>query len=146
LPGTPITLTFSKPVSQALGSSRPPVSPVTPGTWHSVNSHTIVFRPESYGYGLGAKVNIGLPSGVRLVGAPTGGSGTWHVPAGSTTRLQQLLSMLGYLPFDFKYAHHGVPRTPQAQQAAAIKPPPGSFDWRYGNVPGALHSLWQAGT
>ena len=100
-PNTPITLTFSKPVDQALGSARPPVLPITPGTWHTVNSHTISFQPEGYGYGLGAKVTIGLPNGVRLVGAPSS-SGTWTVPPGSTLRLQQLLAKLGYLPLRYE--------------------------------------------
>ena len=141
LPGTPITLTFSKPVARALGSSRPPVSPITPGTWHPVNAHTIVFRPMGYGYGLGQTVTVGLPSGVRLVG----GLPRWTVPNGSTARLQQLLALLGYLPLDFHYKGRGVARTAQAEEAAAIRPPSGTFVWRYGNVPAALHSMWAPG-
>ena len=61
-PQTPISLTFSKPVSEALGTGRPPVSPTTQGVWHQISAHTIVFRPEGYGYGLGAKVD-GRPAG-----------------------------------------------------------------------------------
>src|SRR5436305_1436938 len=83
-PLTPIALTFSQPVSQALGHSMPPVSPTTQGTWHLQDSHTIVFRPEGFGYGLGAHVGIGLPAGVRLVGGQTGTavSASWTVPPG----------------------------------------------------------------
>jgi peptidoglycan hydrolase-like protein with peptidoglycan-binding domain len=139
---TPITLTFNKPVSQALGGHpSPPVSPNTQGVWHQLNSHTIVFRPEGYGYGLGAKVNIGLPSGVRVVG----GAPSWTVPAGSTVRLQQVLGLLGYLPLHFNYQGSGVALTPQAQEAAAVHPPAGSFSWRFGNVPSALRSEWAPG-
>src|SRR5207237_10490702 len=97
-PTTPITLTFSQTVSQAVVTSMPPVSPITPGTWHQLNSHTIVFRPEGYGYALGAHVTVGLPAGVKLVGGQANGSsdsGSWTVPAGSTLRLQQLLAGLG---------------------------------------------------
>jgi peptidoglycan hydrolase-like protein with peptidoglycan-binding domain len=147
-PDTPITLTFSKTVSAALGSSMPPVSPVTSGTWHQVNNHTIVFRPEGYGYGLGSRVTVGLPVAVKLVGGQTGGSsdyGAWSVPPGSTLRLQQLLATLGYLPLNFN-SHRAVPSTPQAQESAAINPPAGSFNWRYPNVPPALHGMWQADT
>jgi lipoprotein-anchoring transpeptidase ErfK/SrfK len=143
-PSTPITLTFSKPVRQALGSSMPPVNPITPGTWHELNAHAIVFRPEGYGYGLGAKVNIPLPGGVQLAGAANPTTGTWTVPAGSTLRLQQLLSGLGYLPLQFNGAP--VRETPAAQEAAAVNPPHGSFTWRYGNVPSALSAMWQPGT
>jgi hypothetical protein len=128
---TPITLTFSRPVRQVLGSDRPPVSPTTAGVWHSVNARTIVFRPTGYGYGLGAKVKVSLPSTVYLVGATqiasaadAGSSaqtttvgttakgsgsasrahsvvGSWNVPEPSTQALQELLSELGYLPVNF---------------------------------------------
>jgi len=147
-PDTPISLTFSKTISAALGTSMPPVSPITKGTWHQVNSHTIVFRPEGYGYGLGAHVTVGLPAGVKLIGGQASGSsdsGSWSVPAGSTLRLQQLLAGLGYLPLRFD-SHSPVPPTPQGQVNAAINPPSGDFSWRYGNVPSALHSMWQPGT
>jgi len=147
-PATPISLTFSKPVSAALGSARPPVSPITAGSWQQVSTHTIVFRPSGYGYGLGATVKIGLPAGVRLIGGQAGGAaeaGTWTVPAGSTLRLQQLLATLGYLPLRFSSAT-SVASTPQAQEAAAIHPPAGAFDWRYGNVPSALRGFWAPGS
>jgi peptidoglycan hydrolase-like protein with peptidoglycan-binding domain len=146
--GTPITLTFSKPVSRALGSHLPPVSPATQGTWHSLNSHTIVFRPEGYGYGLGARVNIALPSGVRLVGgqqAATASAGSWTVPGGSPVRVQQILALLGYLPLKFNYAGSGVGLTAQAQEIAAVSPPAGRFSWRYANTPDVLKSFWQVG-
>lgn len=145
---TPITLTFSKSVSQALGTHMPPVSPATQGTWHQLNAHAIVFRPEGYGYGLGAKVSIALPSGVRLVGgqqSADASGATWTVPGGSTTRLQQVLALLGYLPLDFRYAGSGVGLTPRDQEAAAVKPPAGRFTWRYPNTPAALVGFWQVG-
>jgi peptidoglycan hydrolase-like protein with peptidoglycan-binding domain len=147
-PGTPISLTFSKPVSAALGGSRPPVSPATTGAWQQVDSHTIVFRPTGYGYGLGATVRLGLPAGVKLVGGPQSGAaqgGAWTVPAGSTLRLQQLLATLGYLPLRFSSSVR-VTAAPQAQEQAAIRPPAGSFSWRYGNVPAALRGFWAPGT
>jgi peptidoglycan hydrolase-like protein with peptidoglycan-binding domain len=146
-PNTPISLTFSKPVSAALNGKMPPVSPITQGVWHQTGSHTIVFAPQGYGYGLGAHVTVALPAGVRLVGGQASGAselGAWTVPAGSTLRLQQLLASLGYLPLSFKGASVGS--SPQAQENAAIAPPNGSFSWRYGNVPSALRSMWQAGT
>jgi hypothetical protein len=147
--GTPIMLTFSKPIAKTLGSShRPPVSPITQGIWHTVNSHTIIFRPEGYGYGLGAKVAVALPAGVRLIGGARSGSsevGTWTVPAGSTVRLQQMLSQLGYLPLTFHYKGAGVGLTLADQEAAAINPPAGRFSWTYANAPSALRSFWSPG-
>ena len=146
-PHTPITLTFSKTVSQALGKDRPPVYPRTQGTWQELNSHTIVFRPVGYGYGLAAHVKVALPADVRLVGGRPGSSsevGSWTVPPGSTLRLQQLLANLGYLPLNFSGSD--VPSTTAAQEGAAVKPPKGSFSWRYPNTPSALRNMWSPGT
>jgi peptidoglycan hydrolase-like protein with peptidoglycan-binding domain len=146
---TPITLNFSKPVSKVLGTHLPPLSPHTQGGWQRVNSHMIVFRPSGYGYGLGAKVQIALPSGVRLIGGRAGSSssgGTWSVPGGSITRLQQILALLHYLPLNFKYQGSGVQQTATAEEQAAIKPPAGSFSWRYANTPAALKGFWAPGS
>lgn len=144
-PTTPITLTFSKSISAALGTSRPPVSPITAGSWRQVGDHTLVFHPTGFGYGLGATVKIGLPAGVRLVGGGSDGAGTWSVGPGSTLRLQQLLATLGYLPLTFK-STTTVGQTPGAQEQAAINPPAGSFAWRWTNIPSALRAVWQPGT
>jgi hypothetical protein len=146
-PTTPIAFTFSKTVSQALGNRLPPIPPNTQGSWHQTGSHSLVFQPTGYGYGLGATVKIALPSQVRLVGGvdpPAAEVGTWKVPAGSTLRLQQLLSNLGYLPLDFNGSSVGS--TVGAQEAAAVKPPSGTFSWRYSNTPSNLRNMWQAGT
>jgi len=145
---TAIRLTFSKPVAKALAGHMPPVSPSTQGAWQQTNRHTIVFRPQGYGYGLGAHVTIGLPAGVELVDGSVKGSdpqGSWSVPQGSTLRLQQMLSMLGYLPFKFQYSGAQVASTVAAEEAAAIKPPTGTFQWAYPHVPSSLRSMWQPG-
>ena len=144
-PDTPITLTFNKPVSKALGSHMPPVSPDA-GAWHTVNDHTIRFEPTGYGYGLAAKVQLALPSGVRVLGGQAGSSdntASYRVPGGSIVRLQQLLAQLGYLPLTFKGAD--VPHTNTAQEAAAVDPPKGTFTWKYANTPAALKGFWKAG-
>jgi Putative peptidoglycan binding domain/L,D-transpeptidase catalytic domain len=146
---TPITLTFSKPYRKALGGAMPQVNPTTEGTWHRVNARTIVFRPEGYGYGLGANVSIGLPKDVNLVGSKPVGDptwGTWKVPRGSTTRLQQLLAVLGYLPLRFTYSGSSPGHTIAGQEAAAVKAPAGTFSWRYPNTPSALKNMWAPGT
>ncbi len=146
LPHSKITLTFSKPVQDALGNHRPPVEPITPGTWHTLNSHTIQFQPTGYGYGLGAHVSVALPKDVQLVGGQQAASSVtagWTVPGGSPLRMQQLLAELHYLPLNFNGNHVGS--TPEAQENAAVKPPPGSFTWRYPNVPSGLRSEWKPG-
>jgi lipoprotein-anchoring transpeptidase ErfK/SrfK len=148
-PNTRITLTFSKPVSKVLGAKdSPPVAPRTPGTWHTINSHTIQFVPEGYGYGLGADVRVSLPEGVNLEGGRVKGSdpvGQWTVPDGSTLALQQLLAQLGYLPLTFTATSgsNDIAQTPAAEEAAIVHPPQGTFNWRYPNTPAQLKSLWQ---
>jgi peptidoglycan hydrolase-like protein with peptidoglycan-binding domain len=42
----------------------------------------------------------------------------------------------------FQYAGKPPASTPQAQLAAAVHPPKGTFSWRYGNTPVALRALW----
>jgi peptidoglycan hydrolase-like protein with peptidoglycan-binding domain len=144
---TPITLTFSKPVSSTLGSHLPTI-PNAQGSWRRLSSNSIAFEPTGYGYGLGAKVQVALPSGVRLVGGQQSASSsgaTWRVPSGSTVRLQQMLALLNYLPLKFNYSGSGVGLTPQDQLTAAVKPPSGNFSWRYSNVPSALRTEWSPG-
>jgi peptidoglycan hydrolase-like protein with peptidoglycan-binding domain len=146
-PTTPIELTFNKPVREALRAGMPPVSPVTQGSWQPINSHTIVFRPKGYGYGLSAAVHIALPSGVQMVGGSSSGSSsgaTWPVPSGSPLRLQELLAELGYLPL--RWSGPTVAPDPASQEAAAVSPPAGHFSWRYPNIPGSLRGFWAAGS
>jgi peptidoglycan hydrolase-like protein with peptidoglycan-binding domain len=144
---TPITLTFNKPVSQALHGSMPDVSPQSQGTWHQLSAHAIQFVPANFGYGLGASVSIGLPGGVHLVGAKRsgGGWGAWTVPQGSTVRLQQLLAVLGYLPLRFRYDGTGPGPNTANQLDAAVDPPKGTFTWRYPNTPSELVNMWEPG-
>jgi lipoprotein-anchoring transpeptidase ErfK/SrfK len=140
-----ITLTFSKPFKQALSNSLPAVTPTGSGTWKTLSSHSIQFVPSGYGYGLGAKVQVAVPAGVHLIGGTGDPVGTWNVPTGSTTRLQQLLAELGYLPVSFHQAGTPVADTLAAQEAAAVKAPTGSFGWRYANTPSALEAQWAVG-
>ena len=148
-PDTKITLTFSKSVRKVLGKDLPPVSPRTAGTWHTLNSHTIQFVPEGYGYGLGANVRVSLPESVDLQGGQARGTdpiGQWTVPDGSTLALQQLLAQLGYLPLTFTPASGGgssdIAPTAAAEETAIVDPPKGTFSWRYPDTPAQLKGLW----
>ena len=146
-PDTRITLTFSRPVGRVLGRDLPPVSPHNAGVWHRLNSHTIQFVPEGYGYGLGANVRISLPESVNLMGGQSVGSdpvGQWTVPVGSTFGLQMLLAQLGYLPVTFTPANGSsqIASSPAAEEAAIVSAPRGSFSWRYPDTPALLKSMW----
>ena len=117
-----------------------------PGT--QIGAHTIQFRPEGFGYGLGASVSIGLPNGVRLVDAKQSGDawGAGRCRRGRRLRLQQLLAVLGYLPLRFHYDGAGPGPSTASQLDAAVKPPAGTFTWRYPNTPSALGNMWAPGT
>ena len=144
-PDTPITLTFSKPIARVFGHHLPTVSPAGAGHWQKISSHAIRFQPAVDGYGLGQKVSIGLPAGVRLAGATQTGSastGTWHVPAGSTVRLNQLLAQLGYLPMKVGYTSARPALTVAAQTAAAVSPPKATVSWDFADTPAGLKSQW----
>ncbi|HEY5195044.1 MAG TPA: L,D-transpeptidase family protein [Solirubrobacteraceae bacterium] len=149
-PYTALRLTFSKPVSDALGSDRPTLSPSTPGHWHETDSHTLVFTPSGFGAPLGSQLHVQLP---REVAVTTGGGDglrttsqiEWTVPAGSTLRLQQLLAEQGYLPVDWQPSGAAVARTPSGEAQAAVEPPSGSFGWRYSDTPHQLQAMWTPG-
>jgi L,D-transpeptidase-like protein len=149
-PATAIHLTFSKPVSEVLGSNRPRLSPSTPGTWREANSHTLVFTPSGLGVALGAQLRVQLPEEVAVTAGTGGGLRStgqieWSVPAGSTLRLQQLLAQAGYLPVEWQPSGAALARTPSAEAQAAVDPPSGSFSWRYPNTPRQLQAMWSPG-
>ena len=149
-PATAIHLTFSKPVSDVLGSDRPRLSPATAGHWSEPDSHTLVFTPSGFGASLGSQLHVELPREVAVASGTSGGLRTtsrieWTVPPGSTLRLQQLLAQAGYLPVDWRPSGAAVARTPNGQAQAAVTPPSGSFRWRYPNTPRNLQALWIPG-
>ncbi len=147
-PASPIYLTFSKPVSEVLGSRRPALSPATAGHWHVTDSHTLEFRPSGFGLPLGTQLHATLPRTVAIAGANSRtltktSAVSWTVPPGSTERLHELLAQAGYLPVVWHAANgHSVAHTPSAEAAAATEPPAGSFTWRYSNTPHQLKEKW----
>jgi len=143
-----LTLTFSESIADVLGTSRPRLSPATPGLWRALDAHTLAFQPTGFGFGLGESVRVELPRAVHLAGQTGAGLTStlqWHVAQGSPLRLQQLLAQLGYLPLDWQPAAGAVPASPTAQLAAALSPPSGRFPWRYPNTPAELRALWRVG-
>jgi peptidoglycan hydrolase-like protein with peptidoglycan-binding domain len=150
-PATPIRLTFSEPVADALGGGRPRLSPRTPGRWRQPDSHTLLFAPSGFGARFASELRVDLPRTVAVAGPSGAGLRMtrrigWTVPPGSTLRLQQLLAEAGYLPFDWKPVGAPVERTPRAELQAAVDPPKGRFSWRYPNVPSELQGLWSEGS
>jgi lipoprotein-anchoring transpeptidase ErfK/SrfK len=116
----------------------PKLSPDPTGTWRTLNSHTIQYKPTGYGFGLGNTISVLLPSGVQVVG----GHASWTVPSGSSLRVNEILAQLGYLPLRWSPASRPVAPTLRAQLDAATKPPVGTFSWMYGSTPSSLEAQW----
>jgi peptidoglycan hydrolase-like protein with peptidoglycan-binding domain len=150
-PDSSIRVTLSRPVSLVFGSKLPTLDPSIAGSWRQTSAHTLVFTPSGLGAPLFGGVRLVLPRAVTLASA-TGVSSqsqteiSWSTPAASMLRLQELLAQQGYLPLTWKPAGTGVPRTAAAQLLAAVRPPRGSFSWRYANTPSQLQGLWSQGT
>jgi hypothetical protein len=147
-PGAKISLRLSRPVAEVFGSSRPRFEASMPGSWRVTGPNTLVFTPTGLGVPLFAGVRLVLPRAVTLTSAhgvaTRAQSGlAWQTPPASTLRLRQLLAQQGYLPVSWSPRGHGVPRTAEAQLAAAVAPPGGTFTWRYANTPAPLQALWK---
>ncbi len=147
-PRSTIRLTFSRPVSEAIGSARPRFSVPVPGRWRTSgsDSHSLVFSPTGFGFPLAATAQVELPRefAVSDGDSPVKPARTigLKVAGASLLRLQQLLADAGYLPLSWRPKGEPVSRQPLAEITAAVKPPEGTFSWRYPNTPPELQRLW----
>jgi peptidoglycan hydrolase-like protein with peptidoglycan-binding domain len=147
-PRTPIRLTFSRAVSDVIGSDRPRFASDVPGSWRTDDAHTLVFTPSGFGFPFASDLHLELP---RELGVTTGAAARpatkigWTVAGARFLRLQQLLATLGYLPVSWTPAGAPVARRLAAQVDAAVSPPAGKFDWRYPNTPPELQRQWTTG-
>ncbi len=148
-PTRKLELTFPVSTADILGTTLPKLVPATPGHWTRPAANSLAFQPSGFGFGLGTHVSVVLPISVTVENSGrsrTTSELTWSVPQGRTLRLQQLLAGLGYLPLIWKPTASPVPDDAVAQTEAALKPPAGTFAWRYPNTPAQLQSLWNADT
>jgi lipoprotein-anchoring transpeptidase ErfK/SrfK len=137
-----ITVHLSGPLAAA--SPMPTLNPAVAGTWKQVGSSTLAF----------AATAPFVPSTAETLTVPGGTTGlrtqsgstlsapltvSFTVAQGSTTRLQQLLAQLNYLPVAF------TPTGPAASPVEAANPQAGSFAWKWPNPPASLTSLWTQG-
>ena len=138
----PITVHLSAPLSSS--SAMPSLNPPVAGSWTKVNATTLSFV---------AAAPL-VPSTTESLTVPDGPTGlrdqsgaslaapvtvSFTVAQGSTTRLQQLLAQLGYLPLAF------TPSAPLSSPAEAANPQPGAFTWKWPGTPASLTSLWTQG-
>lgn len=140
-----ISVTFSEPV--ALGKVTPQLTPAFAGKWVRTgkakdtltyelssplipSSHVVVTIP-------GGKSGIRGENGAKLAASTTV---PFDVVTGDELRLQQLLAGLNYLPLGF------APSGPAPAKANLAIDQPGTFSWRWPNLPSQLTSMWTQGT
>ena len=142
-PNTPITLTFSAPVS--LQKVAPTLSPNIAGKWVQSNPTTLTYDLDSPLIPYTQEV-VTIPGGAHGLQSKDGATlRTSHtvafgVAAGDTLRLQQLLAQLDYLPVGF------APSGPAPTRADLALDQQGSFSWRWPSLPTELTSQWTQGT
>jgi len=138
---------FSQPVVNP-DPSQWTVSPNVAGHWQALSATKYEFTPSGAGFPPGSNITVTVPGGPTGVHTQSGTylaktwKGTTTVAPGSVTRLQQWLAALGYLPVTWT-AQTGTTvdvNSPTIWQAA-----PGTFSWRWSNLPSPLTALWQPG-
>jgi hypothetical protein len=151
----PIKVQFSAPL--AATSPMPTLSPQIAGNW-TVQGNDAIFTP-AVGYFEDTKVRVTIPAGlagvVSVAGSTAGNGGTLNSPqtlifttaSFGTTRLQQVLAQLGYLPMTWKSKSGAMisATSAHAELAAAYAAPTGTFSWQ-GSWPWSLRSQWKAGS
>lgn len=135
-----LTVKFSAPIRS--GSEMPTISPGVAGSWRQSGKSSLVFTPSAPFVPF-TKYTVTVPGGPTGVVATTRGHLAQSDPVsftiadGSTTRLQQLLAELGYLPLSYS-------ETGTAPADMAL-PQPGTLAWRW-TMPPTLTDQWVQGS
>jgi len=140
---SPVTVTYSGPITEH--TTLPSLSPSIAGSWQ-ISGDTATFTPQ-VGFTENTHVTVHVPT---PPGPTTTAATTFSFTTGqySVVRLDQLLSLLGYLPVTWKPANPSgdIPAADaSAQLSAAYDPPAGTFTFESG-YPAALSSQWSVGT
>lgn len=135
-----LTLTLSSPPLP--GAPMPSLTPTVPGTW-AVNGADLTFTPQSW-FQPWATEDVVVPPGLAAMSAPLP---ALHFAGVPLVRAQQLLAELGYLPLQFGSGGRSA-LSSEPTTASAISPSaaPGTFSWRFANIPATLSALWAPGT
>ncbi len=150
----PIQLTFSQPVSKIWGKNLPSITIAKlhsqlKGHWSHINPYTIKFVPAKLALWPGQTVQIKFPQPIKITegsNVTTAQNVSYTTKQGSTRRLQQLLSNLGYLPFNWTSANKSSTSLNSTSTIASkvYTAPNGNFSWQW-QPPSRLAALWQPG-
>jgi|SRR6185437_1977839 len=139
------TITVDLSTALATGSALPVFSPPIDGAWSQLSASELQFVADGP-LVPGTQYTMTMPGGRTGMLAADGQrlgstvSVQFSVAGGSLLRLQQMLAELGYLPVSFTPSSQ--PTSPQQE----ADPQPGTWSWRWPNLPSALTSLWTPGS
>jgi len=134
-----VTITLSDPVASV--TAVPTFAPVVAGTWKKSAGNSLTFAAAAP-FLPTVTETLTIPAGLRTTSGATLGTPTkvtFTVAQASTERLQQLLALENYLPLSFTPAE---PTTAPADLATAQ---PGTFAWRWPDLPPDFTSQWNEG-
>ena len=134
-----ISLQFSSPLDP--NSPQPILTPAVAGTWQLLTPTTFTFVATTPFVPTSTET-VTIPGAIGSTSGKTLGadqSVQFAVADGGTSRLQQLLATLGYLPLSF------TPARPLAAPQEAAQAQEGVFAWK-GSEPASLQALWTEGT
>jgi len=142
--GVPSNATLTVQFSSAIapGGPTPTLSPSVSGSWSQVAPDEFTFVPSAPFVPF-QKYTLTVPGGPQGVKSTAGArlaasdAVTFTIAPGSTTRLQQLLAELGYLPLSYN--------GPTPAPSAMATPQPGTLAWRWPGLPAQLTGQWTQG-
>jgi hypothetical protein len=151
----PIAVSFSAPVGSH--TALPTVTPDVAGHWQA-DGDTMIFTPD-LPFSPSTQVTVTVPGGGSGVQSAAGaGLATqetvqYTTASYSTTRLDEVLSQLGYLPLQWQESELGMRTTSSpavatslaGEETLAYDPPSGVFNVASG-YPASLADQWQTGS
>jgi hypothetical protein len=137
-PSTPVVISLSGPPLP--GSPMPELSPAVAGSW-SLTGSTLTFTPAE-AWAPWSTVTVTIPATLA-----TPEQVSFTVRGVPLLRAQQLLAELHYLPLRFgpSATQSALPSEPTVAAQVSTAPQPGTFTWRFPNIPPTLSSQWVPG-
>jgi lipoprotein-anchoring transpeptidase ErfK/SrfK len=135
-----VTVTLSDPIATV--TAVPTFDPMVAGTWKKTAANRLTFAAAAP-FLPTVTETLTIPAGLRTTSGATLGTPTkvtFAVAQASTERLQQLLAQESYLPLTF------TPTSPTTPPVALATAQPGSFAWRWADLPPDFTSQWIEGS
>ena len=139
-PTTPVTVLLSSP--PLANAPMPSLEPAVDGVW-TVRGSAVTFTP-TVGYVPWATEQLTVPAALAEARPSAAAPSRFTVEGVGTLRAQQLLAELKYLPLRFGTTPVSSSLDSESTVPGLVSPvaEPGSFTWRYPNIPPTLSAQW----